>query len=188
MSVAGFGSLLSVDSARSTFPDLLNFRQGKVGLRCSLTAKGRLQRPLSTGAWLVQIQGYRRVFAHTAAVFFQRGIARPETREISSLSCEPSAGREIVVSVFEVPFTSSAVQASSIQRHMCFTPCPQQLPAAACGCLSGMLCKLQDCSLQLPAGADGCHKAPRPLGHAPFAAKATLLLADCPVCLNPMTA
>ena len=75
---------------------------------------------MSTGAWPVQIQGYRRVFAHTAAVFFQRGIARPETGEISSLSCEPSVGREIVVSVFEVPFTPSAVQASSTQQHVIY--------------------------------------------------------------------
>ena len=103
----------------------------------------------------MQIQGYRRVFAHTAAVFFQRGIARPETGEISSLSCEPLAGAEIVVSVFEVPFTPSAVQASSTQQHVCSTPRPRQLPAAACGCLSGLLCKPQRCSLQLPAGADG---------------------------------
>ena len=47
ISVAGFGSLLSESSARSTFPDLRNFRAGKV-------------------------RGYRRIFAHTASVFFQR--------------------------------------------------------------------------------------------------------------------
>lgn len=39
MTVAGFGSLLSETSARSTFPDLLNFRQGR-------------------------LRGWRRVFAH----------------------------------------------------------------------------------------------------------------------------
>ena len=161
MSVAGFGSLLSVKSARSTFPDLLHFRQGKVCLRCNLTA-GVAAAALSLQVFVhVQIQGYRRVFAHTAAVFFQRGIARPETGEISSLSCEPCAGGEIVVSVFEVPFTPSAVQASSTEQHRRFKPCPWQLPAAACGCLSGSLCKLQDVSLilWLPAAADGCHAA-----------------------------
>ena len=30
MSIAGFGSLLSIDSARSTFPDLRNFRVRQV--------------------------------------------------------------------------------------------------------------------------------------------------------------
>lgn len=85
ISVAGFGSLLSESSARSTFPDLRRFRVGKV-------------------------KGYRRVFAHTASVFFQRGIARPATGEISSLSCEPQQGQEIVVSVFEVPGNTSIVQ------------------------------------------------------------------------------
>ena len=30
MSIAGFGSLLSITSARSTFPDLRNFRMRKV--------------------------------------------------------------------------------------------------------------------------------------------------------------
>eukprot|EP00198_Chlamydomonas_reinhardtii_P011224 XP_001700561.1 predicted protein [Chlamydomonas reinhardtii] len=54
MTVAGFGSLLSERSARFTFPNLVNFRAG-------------------------QIHGWRRVFAHTADVFFVRGIARPDT-------------------------------------------------------------------------------------------------------------
>ena len=85
ISVAGFGSLLSESSARSTFPDLRNFRAGKV-------------------------RGYRRIFAHTASVFFQRGIARPETREISSLSCESQSGEEIVVSVFDVLGHPTAIQ------------------------------------------------------------------------------
>ncbi len=85
ISVAGFGSLLSECSARSTFPDLRNFRVGKV-------------------------KGYRRIFAHTASVFFQRGIARPKTGEISSLSCAIQPGEEIVVSVFVVPGHPSAIQ------------------------------------------------------------------------------
>ncbi|KAL3144918.1 hypothetical protein ABBQ32_003427 [Trebouxia sp. C0010 RCD-2024] len=85
ISVAGFGSLLSRTSAASTFPDLQNFRSGKV-------------------------KGYRRIFAHTASVFFQRGIARSETGEISSLSCEPCHGEELIVSVFEIPGSADAVQ------------------------------------------------------------------------------
>lgn len=42
-------------SARSTFPDLINFRVAK-------------------------LNGFRRVFAHAAPIFFERGIAKPETK------------------------------------------------------------------------------------------------------------
>lgn len=61
--ILGFGSLLSETSARMTFPDLENFR-------------------------LVRVKGFRRVFAHAAAIFFQRGIANNETLEFASLSTE----------------------------------------------------------------------------------------------------
>ncbi|KAJ4775975.1 Trigger factor [Rhynchospora pubera] len=54
ISICGFGSLLSERSARSTFPHLLNFR-------------------------LAQLRGFRRVFAHVAPIFFDRGIANPHT-------------------------------------------------------------------------------------------------------------
>ncbi|WJX23487.1 hypothetical protein P8452_12691 [Trifolium repens] len=60
ISICGFGSLLSERSARSTFPDLINFR-------------------------IAKLNHFRRVFAHVAPVFFERGIAKPETMEISSL-------------------------------------------------------------------------------------------------------
>lgn len=92
MTVAGFGSLLSERSARTTFPDLQNFRPGR-------------------------LRGYRRVFAHTADIFFVRGIARPETGEISSLSCEQRAGSELVVSLFEVPFSADSVAAFIAREH-----------------------------------------------------------------------
>ncbi|GBF99319.1 hypothetical protein Rsub_12100 [Raphidocelis subcapitata] len=92
MTVAGFGSLLSERSARSTFPDLGNFRPAR-------------------------LRGWRRVFAHTADVFFARGIARPSTREISSLSCEPRPRAELVVALFEVPFSPLAVQAFIQREH-----------------------------------------------------------------------
>ncbi|XVF38775.1 hypothetical protein REPUB_Repub20aG0131000 [Reevesia pubescens] len=55
ISICGFGSLLSEKSARSTFPNLLNFRVAK-------------------------LNGFRRVFAHVAPIFFDRGIAKPETK------------------------------------------------------------------------------------------------------------
>ena len=74
----GFGSLLSLKSARLTFPTLRNFRLGRV-------------------------PNHRRVFAHPASIFFQRGIANMETLEMSSLSCEYVEGASFVCSVFEVP-------------------------------------------------------------------------------------
>ncbi|CAE6193522.1 unnamed protein product [Arabidopsis arenosa] len=77
ISITGFGSLLSERSARSTFPDLENFR-------------------------IAKLQGFRRVFAHSAPIFFERGIANPETKEISSLSVEPCEGESLVVTVFEI--------------------------------------------------------------------------------------
>eukprot|EP00878_Enallax_costatus_P024037 GHUV01025625.1.p1 GENE.GHUV01025625.1~~GHUV01025625.1.p1 ORF type:complete len:231 (+),score=35.65 GHUV01025625.1:763-1455(+) len=92
MTVAGFGSLLSERSARTTFPDLKDFRPGL-------------------------LRGYRRVFTHTADIFFVRGIARPDTGEISSLSCEPCPGGELVVSLFEVPYTPESVAAFIAREH-----------------------------------------------------------------------
>ncbi|XWS08550.1 hypothetical protein CRYUN_Cryun40dG0012100 [Craigia yunnanensis] len=77
ISICGFGSLLSERSARSTFPNLLNFR-------------------------IAKLNGFRRVFAHVAPIFFDRGIAKPETKEISSLSVEPCEGQTLIVTVFEI--------------------------------------------------------------------------------------
>ncbi|XP_074282297.1 uncharacterized protein LOC141606857 [Silene latifolia] len=77
ISICGFGSLLSERSAMSTFPDLVNFR-------------------------VARLKGFRRVFAHVAPIFFERGIAKPETKEISSLSVEPCEGEELIVTVFEI--------------------------------------------------------------------------------------
>ncbi|XP_076902113.1 uncharacterized protein LOC143556743 [Bidens hawaiensis] len=77
LSICGFGSLLSERSARSTFPDLVNFRVAK-------------------------LNRFRRVFAHVAPIFFERGIAKPETKEISSLSVEPCEGESLIVTVFEI--------------------------------------------------------------------------------------
>ncbi|XP_030528082.1 uncharacterized protein LOC115739211 [Rhodamnia argentea] len=77
ISICGFGSLLSERSARSTFPDLVDFR-------------------------VARLDGFRRVFAHVAPIFFERGIAKPETKEISSLSVESCEGETLVVTVFEI--------------------------------------------------------------------------------------
>ncbi|XP_062231199.1 uncharacterized protein LOC133928750 isoform X2 [Phragmites australis] len=77
VSVVGFGSLLSERSARSTFPELEGFR-------------------------VAALRGFRRVFAHSAPIFFERGIAVEATKEFSSLSVEPCKGELIVVTVFEI--------------------------------------------------------------------------------------
>lgn len=77
LTILGFGSLLSLKSARLTFPSLKNFRYGRV-------------------------PNHRRVFSHPASIFFQRGIANLDTLEMSSLSCEYVKGHSFVCSVFEV--------------------------------------------------------------------------------------
>jgi hypothetical protein len=79
VTILGFGSLMSERSSRTTFSNLQNFRLGRV-------------------------PNYRRVFGHPASIFFQRGIANLETKEISSLSAEPCPGHAgFVCSVFDVP-------------------------------------------------------------------------------------
>jgi len=64
VTILGLGSLLSERSSKTTFPDLSNFRLGRVSNR------------------------YRRVFGHPASIFFQRGLADTDTKEFSSLSAE----------------------------------------------------------------------------------------------------
>eukprot|EP00581_Thalassiosira_minuscula_P032554 CAMPEP_0183758814 /NCGR_PEP_ID=MMETSP0739-20130205/6659_1 /TAXON_ID=385413 /ORGANISM="Thalassiosira miniscula, Strain CCMP1093" /LENGTH=295 /DNA_ID=CAMNT_0025996475 /DNA_START=228 /DNA_END=1115 /DNA_ORIENTATION=- len=78
ITILGFGSLLSLQSSRLTFPTLRNFRLGRV-------------------------LNHRRVFAHPASIFFQRNIANLDTLEMSSLSCEYEEGQSFICSVFEVP-------------------------------------------------------------------------------------
>ena len=92
ITVLGFGSLLSQKSSRLTFPNLSNFRLGRV-------------------------HHHRRVFAHPAPIFFERGIANMKTLEISSLSAEyvpptiesiadnteTTDGYSFICTVFEVP-------------------------------------------------------------------------------------
>ena len=77
VTIVGLGSLLSERSSRTTFPNLENFRLGRV-------------------------HGYRRVFAHSAAIFVERGIADLESLQFCSLSAEPCEGASFVCTVFEV--------------------------------------------------------------------------------------
>ena len=89
----GYGSLLSPTSSKATFPELTRFRRGV-------------------------LPGYRRVFAHTTAVFHQRGVARPETREIASLSVEPCVnGTRLAVALFDVPTTNDVAAALLEREH-----------------------------------------------------------------------
>jgi len=78
ITILGFGSLLSERSSRMTFPDLENFRLGRV-------------------------PNYRRVFGHATSIFFKNGIANTETKEMASLSAEYDEGNiGFVCTVFEV--------------------------------------------------------------------------------------
>lgn len=90
--IAGFGSLLSRTSAGLTFPELADFRVGT-------------------------LPGWRRVFAHTTAVFHQRGVARPTTREVASLSVEPCASTSIAVALFDVPANDDVAAALLEREH-----------------------------------------------------------------------
>lgn len=91
--ILGIGSLLSEASARTTFPDLENFR-------------------------LVRIRGWRRVFAHAAAIFFERGIANRETLEFASLSAEAVPSQVgFVASAFEVEINDDADWHKFLERE-----------------------------------------------------------------------
>ena len=63
LTIIGFGSLQSIVSARVTFPTLKNFR-------------------------VVRLTGFRRVFRHPAAIFFERGIANLGEKTMASLCAE----------------------------------------------------------------------------------------------------
>eukprot|EP00920_Eleutheroschizon_duboscqi_P003014 GHVT01007191.1.p1 GENE.GHVT01007191.1~~GHVT01007191.1.p1 ORF type:complete len:231 (-),score=11.28 GHVT01007191.1:1444-2136(-) len=84
VSIVGFGSLLSIKSARFTFPKLQEFALGRVF-------------------------GYRRLFGHPAALFLDNGMADLEKRNFASLAAWPieecSDGPDntgMIVSVFSI--------------------------------------------------------------------------------------
>jgi hypothetical protein len=65
-----------------------------------------------------RVKGYRRVFRHPAAIFFERGIANMETQEISSLCAEPAdLDSTFVVAVFDVPQPTPAEMAAFRRRE-----------------------------------------------------------------------
>lgn len=94
--IVGFGSLLSAVSAASTCPGVRNFRLGRV-------------------------RGWRRVFGHPAHIFFHRGIAKPDSKEIASLCAEPSGDASgFVMAAFEVPTSELPALVSRIVFvHVC---------------------------------------------------------------------
>jgi hypothetical protein len=68
---------------------------------CVLQAKGTC--PGLTNFRVARVRGWQRVFAHPAAIFFERGIALPATKEIASLSAELGGpDSSFVVATFEV--------------------------------------------------------------------------------------
>ncbi|PUZ54958.1 hypothetical protein GQ55_5G173600 [Panicum hallii var. hallii] len=80
ISIVGFGSLLSERSARSTFPDLEGFR-------------------------VAALRGFRRVFAHAAPIFFERGIAVEATKVVPE-------------GLHGVPFTNQAVCSLHLKPYL----------------------------------------------------------------------
>ncbi len=78
ITVLGYGSLLSQQSALETVPGLDGFR-------------------------LVRVPGYRRIFNKVGVVFFSRHQADPDSLEIASCSTQAAAGAEIICSAFECP-------------------------------------------------------------------------------------
>jgi hypothetical protein len=123
ITILGFGSLLSEGSSRLTFPDLVNFRLGR-------------------------LPGYRRVFAHPASIFFQRGIADLASLQISSLSVEPvpddNSTTGCIVAVFEVPnhdmMQDGIPSRAFLEREEEFDICPAPYHELDGTRRSGILC------------------------------------------------
>lgn len=76
ISVVGYGSLLSEQSARETVPNLSNYR-------------------------LVRVPGYRRVFDKVGIVFISRHGMPPDSLELASCSTEAADGIDIIAAQFE---------------------------------------------------------------------------------------
>jgi hypothetical protein len=122
VTILGFGSLLSERSTKTTFPDATNFR-------------------------LVVVNGYRRSFAHPAAIFFKRGIADLEKLRCASLSAEECEGASFIGTAFEatdigmdafrereeefrlefIPFSPLMQETSSARPHLVSRACVGQM-------------------------------------------------------------
>ena len=76
ISVVGYGSLLSEQSARETVPGLTNFR-------------------------LVTVPGYRRIFNKVGVVFLSRYGADPQSLQLASCATQANAENQIICTQFE---------------------------------------------------------------------------------------
>ena len=107
MTILGFGSLLSEKSVRACFAGVpfccfVNAQPLSYFYPRMLYVQSRLTFPDLKNFRLGKVPNYRRVFGHPTGLFFRRGIANLETLEMSSLAVEPSSGHSLLVSVFEV--------------------------------------------------------------------------------------
>ena len=79
---------MSQKSAMSTFPTLSEFKS-------------------------VKVNGYRRIFSHPTAIFFERGIADLQSKKMASLSIEKAEGFSfmgiiiIIISIIIIQFNSN---------------------------------------------------------------------------------
>ncbi|ESW26308.1 hypothetical protein PHAVU_003G108300 [Phaseolus vulgaris] len=99
ISICGYGSLLSERSARSTFPNLVNFR-------------------------IARLTGFRRLFNSVGAIFFTHRVANIKTEEIAGLSVEPCEGEIIILVVFEIKKTEipAFIERERIYRFLAVVP------------------------------------------------------------------
>ncbi|CAI8610694.1 unnamed protein product [Vicia faba] len=95
ISICGYGSLLSEKSARSTFPNLINFRSAR-------------------------LNGFRRLFSIVGGFFFTHGIANPRTQEMAALSVEPFQDETIIVTVFDINKSEVMHFLNFVVMQICF--------------------------------------------------------------------
>lgn len=93
ISISGFGSLLSGTcnwqiAISIIIDDLFFFSFWKYAIRCVLRAENsaRSTFPNLINFRVAKLSGFRRVFAHVAPIFFERGIAKPETKVTLNLT------------------------------------------------------------------------------------------------------
>ncbi|KAL2338999.1 hypothetical protein Fmac_013445 [Flemingia macrophylla] len=102
ISICGYGSLLSETSARSTFPQLVNFR-------------------------IARLTGFRRLFTAVGGLFFRTGVADIKTQEIAGLSVEPYENEIISVAVFQIKKTEIPVFIEREREYRFLSVVPESL-------------------------------------------------------------
>ncbi|KAL5065465.1 hypothetical protein RYX36_027202 [Vicia faba] len=102
ISVCGYGSLLSEKSARSTFPNLINFRTARLA-------------------------GFRRLFSVVGPVFFTHGVANLKTHEIVALSVEPCEDQTLIITVFDLNKTEIPAFIQREREYSFLSVFPQSL-------------------------------------------------------------